>query len=250
LKVAICQPTYLPWLGYFDLLDQVNTFVLLDTVQFEKQSWQHRNRIKTPNGLQWLTVPVLFRGHFGQSIDQVAIREPDFWRKHQRSLEVNYGRARFFAEYSEPLRSILENGSEQGRLVDLNVGLLRFFADRLKLRTPLVLASSLNVEGKRTALLANICERLGATEYISPIGSAAYLLDELEVLTSRGIQVSFHNYTHPEYKQLFPPFVPYACILDVLFNEGERSREIIRSGRGVPFSPEQVASMVTETQKA
>jgi hypothetical protein len=82
VKLAIAQPTYLPWLGYFGLLDQVDQFVILDTVQFEKQSWQQRNRIKTPTGLQWLTVPVTFRGRLGQRIVDVEIREPEFWRNH------------------------------------------------------------------------------------------------------------------------------------------------------------------------
>lgn len=247
MKIAICQPTYLPWLGYFDLLDQVDTFVLLDNVQFEKQSWQHRNRIKTATGFQWLTVPVVFRGHFGQQIQEVEIREPEFWRKHLRALEVNYGRAPFFDEY---LACFSEGVRDHSHLVELNLTLLRRFAERLAIHTPTVLASSLKVEGKRTELLANICSKLGATGYLSPIGSADYLLAEAEVLTSRGIKVEFHNFVHPEYKQLFPPYLPYACVLDLLFNEGGRSGEIIRSGRRVPLSLEQVATMAAEAQKA
>jgi hypothetical protein len=250
VKIAITQPTYLPWLGYFDLLDQVDTFVLLDNVQFEKQSWQHRNRIKTPTGLQWLTVPVVFRGRFGQTIQEVEIREPEFWHKHLRALQVNYGRAPFFREYFQRLSAALQHTANNTLLAELNAYLLRWFTEVLRIGTPAVLASSLNVHGKRTELLGNICAKLGATEYLSPIGSAAYLLDELEVLTERGIQVSFQHYTHPEYKQLFPPFVPYACVLDLLFNRGERSLDIIRSGRGPAFSAEQVTAMLAEVQKA
>src|SRR5580704_12957199 len=108
VKVAISQPTYLPWLGYFDLIDQVDVFVLLDNVQFEKQSWQQRNRIKTPTGLQWLTVPVIFRGRFGQLIKDVEIREAEFWRNHLRAIELNYRRARFFHQYFEELSSRLK----------------------------------------------------------------------------------------------------------------------------------------------
>jgi len=96
MKIAISQPTYLPWLGFLDLVDQVDTFVLLDNVQFEKQSWQQRNRIKTPTGLLWLTVPVIFRGRLEQKIQQVEIRDSDFSRKHLRAIELNYSHASFF----------------------------------------------------------------------------------------------------------------------------------------------------------
>ena len=101
MKVAISQPTYLPWSGYFDLIDQVDVFILLDDVQFEKQSWQQRNRIKTPVGLQWLTVPVVFRGRLGQLIKDVEIRTADFCRDHCRAIELNYRRAEFFGTYFE-----------------------------------------------------------------------------------------------------------------------------------------------------
>ncbi len=99
MRIAISQPSYLPWLGYFDLIDQVDTFVVLDTVQFEKQSWQQRNRIKTSAGLMWLTVPVVFRGLLGQKILEVEVRDAEFWRKHLRGIEVNYRRAPCFEEY-------------------------------------------------------------------------------------------------------------------------------------------------------
>ncbi len=111
MKVAIAQPTYLPWLGYFDLLDQVDKFVLLDTVQFEKQSWQQRNRIKTPTGLMWLTVPVVFRGRLGQRIVDVEIREPEFCRDHLRAVELNYRRAPFFGDYYPAFCELLGTAS-------------------------------------------------------------------------------------------------------------------------------------------
>ena len=111
----------------------------------------------------------------------------------------------------------------------------------LGIAVPLVLSSTLKVEGKRSALNLAICERLSATKYYSAIGSAVYLLSGADSFTSKGIEVCFQNYTHPEYRQLFPPFCPYASTLDLIFNEGPRSLEIIRSGRGNPLSPAQVA---------
>ena len=234
MKIAISQPTYLPWCGYLDLIDQVDTFVILDNVQFEKQSWQHRNRIKTPTGLQWVTVPVQFRGHFGQLIREVEIRDIGFASKHLRAIELNYRRAPFFEQYFPYLGRLLpcQVGS---KLVDLNLRLLQWLCSVLQMNSRLVRASELTAKGKRTELLANICAELGATEYLSPIGSADYLLDESEALTSRGIALAFQHYDHPEYGQLFPPFVAYASALDLLFNEGPRALEIIRSGRQLAY---------------
>jgi|SRR5215469_8304748 len=250
MRVAICQPTYLPWLGYFDLMDHVDTFVLLDTVQFEKQSWQQRNRIKTPAGLQWMTVPVVFRGRFGQTVQEVEIRDADFVRTHLRSLEVNYSRARFFADLFPEFSGILGGVKTGERLVDLNVRLLRWLMERLEIRTPVIPASTLNETGKRSHLLANICRKLGAREYVSPIGSAEYLLAELTIMEEAGIKTVFHNYLHPEYEQRFPPFVPFASAIDLIFNEGMRSMEIIRSGRQVPLSPQQVAVLATKAKES
>jgi WbqC-like protein family len=247
LRVAIAQPTYLPWLGYFDLIDQVDAFVVLDNVQFEKQSWQQRNRIKTPSGLQWLTVPVVFRGRFGQLINQVEIRDHEFWRNHLRAIELNYRRAPFFENYFPELTQRLQSAAG-AQLADMNVRLIEWFMSILEIRTPLFFSSQLDQVGKRTELLANICSHLGATQYISPIGSAAYLLEEIDLLQCRSIEVFFHNYEHPQYQQRFPPFIPYASILDLIFNEGGRSPEIVRSGRRSPLLPSQLENQAHSTE--
>ena len=240
-KIAIAQPTYLPWLGYFDLLDQVDKFVLLDTVQFSKQSWQQRNRIKTPTGLMWLTVPVVFRGRLGQRIVDVEIREPEFWRDHLRTIELNYRRAPFFDRYYPDLSELLRSASSGLRLAELTIILFRWLSEVLGIQTPIVRSSELAAEGKRTHLLAEICSLSGATTYVSPLGSADYLLQEMPILTDRGVNVVFQHYEHPLYHQLFPPFQAHASVLDLLFNEGENSLATIRSGRRPPFAPAEVA---------
>lgn len=246
MKIAIAQPTYLPWLGYFDLLDQVDQFVLLDSVQFEKQSWQQRNRIKTPTGLQWLTVPVVFRGRLDQRIADVEIREPEFWRDHLRAIELNYRRAPFFEQYFEALSELIRCEAGGLKLSRLTIALVRWFTEVFGIKTPMVRSSELPVQGKRTELLAEICTSRGATAYLSPLGSAEYLLSELAILADRGIQVTFHRYEHPVYKQLFLPFQPYASVLDLLFNEGGDALAIIRSGRRAPFLPQEAAVHLNE----
>jgi WbqC-like protein family len=246
MKIAISQPTYLPWIGYLDLIDQVDTFVLLDNVQFEKQSWQQRNRIKTPTGLQWLTVPVLFRGRIGQLINEVEIRDLEFWRNHLRAIELSYRRAPFFDDYFEELGSRIKTGGSSAALIaDLDIRIIEWFLDVLGIQTHLLLSSHLEQPGKRTELLANICDSLGGKQYVSPLGSATYLLQEMDVLLDKGIDVVFQHYEHPRYRQLFPPFCPYASILDLIFNEGERALEILRSGRRTPFLPDEVGDLVS-----
>ena len=248
MRVAISQPTYLPWLGYFDLIDQVDRFVVLDNVQFEKQSWQQRNRIKSATGLQWLTVPVEFRGRLSQQIREVQIRDASFGKDHLRAVELAYRRAPFFDEHYPVLVSHLQSVRDGSLLLDLNLELLRWLLKTMGITTPLFLASQIPVEGKRAELLAAICRNLGGETYLSAPGGAVYLLNEIGIMSRAGIDVFFHSYTHPEYKQRFPPFVPYASGLDLLFNEGPRSLEIVRSGRREPLLPEQVAAQLTEGQ--
>jgi hypothetical protein len=250
LKIAIAQPTYLPWLGYFDLIDQVDLFVVLDSVQFERQSWQQRNRIKTPIGLQWLTVPVVFRGRLTQHIRDVEIRVGDFWKDHVRAIELNYGRSAFFGQYFAQFRELMQSLAQCAHLVELNLGLMRWHLTELGIGTRLLRSSELRVTGKRTELLANICTSVGAASYLSPLGAAAYLLDELATLTDRGVEVAFQNYEHPTYRQMFLPFIPYACTLDLLLNEGDRTLEIVRSGRRAPFRPQEARLALTKERGA
>ena len=247
MKIAISQPGYLPWAGFFDLIDQVDQFVLLDDAQFVKQSWHQRNRIKSSTGLQWLTVPVVFRGRLGQALREVEIREPQFWQKHLRSVEVNYGRARYFESYFPRLEEILERYGPGQKLIDLNLALVQWLAGELSVKTPMVRSSDLQAEGTRSGHLVSLCQRLGATDYLSP-RSADYLLDDLAMFAEADIAVWFHNYTYPEYKQRFPPFVPYASAVDLLFNHGPESGKIMRRGRGIPLTPDQVRAVVVEQQ--
>lgn len=244
MKVAISQPAYLPWLGYFDLIDQVDTFVLLDNVQFEKQSWQQRNRIKTPTGLQWLTVPVIFNGRFGQQIREVEIRELDFWRKQLRTIEVNYRRAEYFDRYYSEFSELLSSPTSGNRLVGLTSRMIEWFCRILEIRAKILFSSEMEQPGRRSQLLLNLCRILGADYYLSPLGSAVYLCDDLGIFADARIQVGFQHYEHPEYRQLFPPFVPYASCLDLLFNEGPNAMQIVRNGRREAFAPSDVLERV------
>lgn len=235
MRIAISQPTYLPWMGYFDLIDQVDCFVFLDSVQFEKRSWQQRNRIKGPDGLILLTVPVKVKGRFEQPIAEVTISDSLELRKHQRSIEMSYRNARFFQRYRGGFSEVLAAGWATGSLAELNILLIRWCMQQLSITTPTLRSSEVGCRGKRSELLAGIGQQLQADCYLSALGSAEYLLNEEAEFTGRHIEVRYQHYEHPAYEQQFPPFVPYASVIDALFNLGDRAIEVLRSGRKPSF---------------
>lgn len=246
MRVAISQPTYLSWLGYFDQIDQVDTFVFLDNVQFEKRSWQQRNRIKGPNGLILLTVPVIVKGRFDQLISEAAISDLHHWQKHLGAIEANYRRAPFFLKYWPDFRAVSQEAWATGRLAELNIALILWCMRALGIHTPAVRASAIRCSGKKSELLATICESLGADHYLSALGSATYLLNEEHEFTKRHIAVRFQNYEHPTYDQQFPPFLPFASVIDLIFNMGDEAIDVLRRGRREGFSCSAIRNHVAE----
>lgn len=232
--VAIAQPTFLPWLGWFDLADQADFLVLLDDVAFSKQSWQQRNRIKTPDGLSYLTVPIRTAGKFGQRICDTEIISDRFVNKTLRTVAQNYRRAEHFERYFPEFSVVLEKSVASGNLCALNCGLIDWLATQLGVATPSVRSSELGVGGKRGNHVAMLCELVGAETYISPAGAEDYLIDDRAEFDQRAIAVELHVYEHPVYRQCFQPFEPYASAIDLLLNEGDRAGPILRSGRRSP----------------
>lgn len=226
--IAIMQPTFLPWCGYMALMDRVDEFVLLDSVQFERRSWQQRNRIKGPNGVLWLTVPVISRGLREQRIDEVRTdRSRDFDRSAMRTLDSCYQRAPHYAAVRD--RLVTPIGELPERLVDLTIPLLLALRDLLGIATPWVRSSSLSASGRKADLLVAICRERGADVYLSPPGSRGYL-DGTDAFARAGIEVRYHEYDHPAYPQLWGAFVPYLSVVDMLANVGPRALDLIRSG--------------------
>lgn len=230
MKTAvIMQPTYLPWMGYFDLMDQADVFVLLDSVQFDKRSWQQRNRIKSPNGELMLSVPVLTKGQFTQRICEVKIdASAHFHKEHFKSIKLNYAKAKYFKDYSQSLEEIFNKNHEF--LTDMTIAIMSWLKNEFGIKTELVRSSTLNVEDAKTGLLVKICQAIGANQYLSPLKSRDYI-GEGEVFAKNKIKLLYHQYNHPQYTQLFGEFVSHLAAIDVLFNEGNKSLSIIRSGR-------------------
>lgn len=228
---VISQPTFLPWLGWFDLADQSDKMVILDDVAFSKQSWQQRNRIRTRNGLEFLTVPVKSSGRLGQTILDCELADQPFVRKMITSLRANYAKAPFFADAIDELATTMETAADTGRLVELNCALITWIADKLKVTTPMIRSSTLGAGGERGEHVAAICECVGADRYLSPAGAEDYLIEDKAAFDKRSISVLIHEYEHPQYAQRFSPFMPYACALDLIFNVGPAAADVMRSGR-------------------
>jgi hypothetical protein len=211
------------------MIDQVDQFVFLDSVQFAKRSWQQRNKIKTANGELMISVPVLSKGVVDQLILNTKIlNDGSFSKKLISTLMNNYSKAPFFKKYSEGLFKIIEENSEN--LCDLNIEIIKYCMLVLGLPVDKLLrSSSLDVSGKKAELLANICVKLDSNVYLSAPGSREYI-EETTEFEERKIEVIYHNYNHPQYSQLYGDFIPYLCILDLIFNEGENSLSIIRQG--------------------
>lgn len=229
--VAIHQPNFLPWLGYFYKIAKCDTFVLLDNVQYTKNSFINRNKIKTPEGELWLTVPVKVKGRFGQLIKDVEIDNIVDWRKkHLRTLEMNYKRAKFFEQVFSRLKAVYYV-NDWDNLCELNIRLLEEVLSILKLEKKLVRASELNVEGESTRLLINIVKAVGGNVYLSGFGGAKY--QEEELFKQAGIALEYYDFKHPVYPQLWSDFVPNLSVIDLLFNCGSESLNIIlRKGGG------------------
>lgn len=226
MKVAIHQPQYLPWLGYLDKLDSADVFILLDTVQFKKHEWQNRNRIRTKEGWQWLTVPIIDR--FPERIDQVEINSRTDWRrKHSQALHQYYGKAPHWEPFGPELLGLLEK--PWTRLAELNVAVIELICRYLAIRTSCLLASRLSAREEPTDRLIDLCQDVGGTEYLAGQAGPEYM--DVSRFARAGIAVQVQHYQHPEYVQRYAPFVSHLSVIDLLLNCGPQSLGNLRSGR-------------------
>jgi WbqC-like protein len=229
-SLAVLQPSYLPWLGYFDQIDRADIFVFYDDVQYDKHGWRNRNRLKGPQGPVWITVPIIHGGRFGQPINAVEIdRQQDWARKHIAMLHQYYSRAPYSTNYLPELCDVLQR--DWTRLVDLNLATVRLMARWLGVDTRFCLSSELGIGGSRSERLLALCEHFAAKVYIS--GDAAQTYLDLDRFGAADIEVVWQNYAHPHYAQRFGEFVPYLSAIDLLCNEGNDSLAVIRSGRNM-----------------
>ncbi len=226
-RIVVLQPSYLPWLGYFDQLYKSDAFVLYDDVQYDKHGWRNRNRIKTDTGALWLTVPVLTHGQGLPTNREARIDARQPWaRKHLQALRVNYAKAPAFDEVFDGLESVLHRPWIY--LLDLNRAVLAILCSLLGLERPILLSSEMDVPGQKTGRLVAICRALGADRYLTGDAASDYL-DQTQ-FTANGIDVEYHHYRHPVYSQLNGDFMPYLSVVDLLMNHGRESLRILVDG--------------------
>ncbi|MFZ4289092.1 WbqC family protein [Variovorax sp. HJSM1_2] len=226
-KIAILQSNYVPWKGYFDLIASVDEFVLFDDMQYTRRDWRNRNQIKTPQGAQWLTVPVEVKGRYNQRINETVTDGGHWSALHWKALEQNYRRAPHFDEIAAWLAPLYQASNESELLSVVNRRFLEAICSFLEIKTLISSSSDYELSDEKTERLANICVQAGAEEYISGPAARDYI-DE-SVFTDKGITLRWFDYLgYKVYPQLWGDFVHGVSILDLLFNCGRNSPDYMR----------------------
>lgn len=226
-RVAAVQSNYIPWRGYFDLINSVDEFVLYDDMQYTIRDWRNRNIIKTSNGPLWLTIPVEVKGKYFQTIKDTVVSDPTWGRKHWASLTHSYSKAKYFTNHKE-LFAELYSHPEEKLLSQINYRFIVVICRLLGINTTISWSMDYNLSGAKTERLVSLCKQAGATHYLSGPAAKSYLEEEL--FTREDISVSYMDYVgYPDYRQLYPPFEPRVSILDLLFNEGPDATKYMKS---------------------
>lgn len=242
MRGAIMQPTYLPWLGYFAMIDNVDLFVFLDDVQLTKRSWQVRNRIKGIDGKEiMLSIPLHTKGRDNTMICDASFADSDWYKRHMSIIKQNYSKAPYYDEIMILLQTVYEKHFLF--LSDLNIELISSICKYLGITTPLYKSSDIcGKNGKKDDLLVDICNKMKINSYLSAKGSSVYIEKNNKggAFANASIRLEYQNYEHPIYNQLGVNFVPYMGVIDLLFNEGRNSLCIIRSGIRTSYNSDNV----------
>lgn len=229
-RVAISQSNYIPWRGFFDLIRSVDEFVIYDEVQFTRRDWRNRNRIKAPNGPQWLTIPVQSKGNYHANVSEIKV-DGDEWReKHWKAIELAYSKADWFTSEKSWLMGLFERASFSG-LSEINKHFLVAFMEKLEIATSLRNSSDFVLAKDRNERLLNICIELGATHYVSGPAAKDYLDESL--FNANGISVEWFDYEgYVPYSQLWGNFIEGLSIVDLVMNNGSNSAAVFASRLG------------------
>lgn len=226
-KIAILQSNYIPWKGYFDLINMVDEFVLYDDMQYTKRDWRNRNKIKTPNGLTWLTIPVEVKGKYYQAIRDTKISEKDWAKKHWQALALNYAKSKYFKDYKDFFEELYQDNNDE-YLSQINYKFIVAINSILGIKTKIRWSSEFDLIDGKSECLLGICQDCNATEYISGPAAKDYLDEAL--FFNENIQVSWMNYSgYPEYQQLYNSFEHGVTVLDLIFNEGPNAVKFMKS---------------------
>ena len=213
--ISIHQPAYLPWLGFFDKINRSDIFIYLDTVQLEKNSYTCRNKIKTPQGSTWLTIPLITKGHTANSIGDIRIDNSQNWKKkHLKNIFFNYKKAKFFDELYPKIELLFKENFDL--FSDLAYQHMVFWLNEFDIQTKIVKSSTLDIETKKSDLVLDLCSNFKASKYLSGALGKGYLNESM--FDQHGIQIEYQDYSHPVYQQLNGEFLPYMGIVDFWMN--------------------------------
>jgi len=226
-KVAIVQSNYIPWKGYFDLINTVDEFILFDDMQYTRRDWRNRNKIKTSQGLIWLTIPVKVKGKYFQTIKETEISDQNWTQLHWKSILNSYARADYFEDYKEIFEDLYLNCNEKF-LSDINYRFLVKICNLLEIQTQISWSTDYAIVNGKTERLVSLCKQAGATEYISGPAARDYIDEDL--FQQENIKLSYMEYdNYPEYRQIYPNFEHGVSIIDLLFNEGINAKKYMNS---------------------
>lgn len=225
-KVLITQSNYIPWKGYFDAICEADVFVLYDEMQYTKRDWRNRNKIKTANGLKWLTVPVEVKGKFEQKINETKVSDANWGANHWNILKNNYSKAKYFKENEFFVKDLYLN-CEEDYLSEINFYFLKGICAKLGITTEFIRSKDFELKGGQTEKLVNICLELNATDYITGPAAKNYMDESL--FADKGLEINYLDYSsYPEYNQLYEGFEHGVSILDLIFNEGVHARDYLK----------------------
>lgn len=228
MKVAIHQPNFLPWLGYFYKMAKCDVFILLDNVQYEKNGPTNRVKIKTPQGSLWLTLPI--KRNFPQLIKEAELVNFTGQKENIiKALKLNYQKAEYFDFLFPELEEVLKKDWKY--LSELNMNLIKLIKEKLKIKTKLEVASDYEVVGKGTDLLVSLCRAFKADAYLSGKGAKKY--QEEEKFKLAGIKLEYSDFIHPVYPQLWKDFIPGLSVIDLIFNCGPKSNDFLLGNKKI-----------------
>ena len=224
-KIAILQSNYIPWKGYFDIINMVDEFILFDDAQYTKNDWRNRNKIKTKNGLIWLTIPIM--RNFGQKIYKAQTVDQKWRKKHWRSILESYAKSPYLLQYQERFEE-LYLGSCESYLSKINFEFISLICGILGINTEISWSMDYELLPGKTERLVSVCQQAGAGEYISGPAAKNYINEKL--FNEAGIKVTYMDYSgYPEYDQLYPTFEHFVSVIDLIFNQGPDAPKFMKS---------------------
>ena len=227
-KVAILQSNYIPWKGYFDIVNAVDELIIYDDMQYTKRDWRNRNKIKTSDGEQWLTIPVEVKGKYYQSINETRACGNSWVEKHKKSIFQNYKKAKCFEEYWDWLSLLYERCKDEKYLSIISRIFIEAICSKLEIQTRITLSSDYTLRKGKTERLVGLCRDVDARHYLSGPSAKDYI--DASLFEEAGIELSYVDYSgYPQYTQLHGEFIHGVSILDLILNEGDSATSFMKS---------------------